>query len=146
MLLFALFIAGLSEGLEPALQGLATALDMGRHARMFTTVAVIETVGKLIGGPGMARLFAIGRSGGHGSMGICFLAASVGNSLWGSLLREVRLTVYEGDLFASTYCRIDHESKALRWQYRMATGSTRHNRYFHPKRWLAYRPKTTRQR
>ncbi len=77
MLLFALFIAGLSEGLEPALQGLATSLDMGRHARMFTTVAVIETVGKLIGGPGMARLFAIGRGGGHGSMGICFLAASV---------------------------------------------------------------------
>ena len=125
MLLFALFIAGLSEGLEPALQGLATALDMGRHARMFTTVAVIETVGKLIGGPGMARLFAIGRGGGHGSMGICFLAASVRVFFRVPYLVESLLMSYEGDISASPYRRNDHESEALGWRLGATFGRTR---------------------
>lgn len=79
MLVVALFICGLSEGLEPALQGLATSLIDGVYnARMFTTLAVVETIAKLIGGPLMARLFSIGRSpGGHGSSGINFLTSSI---------------------------------------------------------------------
>lgn len=73
-----LFICGLSEGLEPALQGLATASITETYtARMFTTLAVIETVGKLIGGPLMAWLFSIGRSKNSGSKGFNFLTSSV---------------------------------------------------------------------
>lgn len=75
----ALFICGLSEGLEPALQGLATSLIDGVYnARMFTTIAVVETIARLIAGPLMARLFSIGRSqGGHYSRGINFLTSSI---------------------------------------------------------------------
>ena len=74
MLLLALFICGLSEGEEPALQGLATSLiDRAYHARLFTSVAVVEIVAKLGGGPMMGKLFSIGRSGEvKGSAGICF--------------------------------------------------------------------------
>ena len=74
MLLMALFICGLSEGEEPALQGLTTSLiDASYHARLFTSVTVVEIVAKLVGGPMMGKLFSIGRSD-HikGSAGICF--------------------------------------------------------------------------
>ena len=74
MLLLALFICGLSEGEEPALQGLATSLiDPSYHARLFTSVAVVEIVAKLVGGPMMGKLFAITRGDNvKGSAGICF--------------------------------------------------------------------------
>lgn len=51
VLVLALFVCGLSEAIQPANQGLATSL-IGReyNARLFTTVAVLETVGKLAGG------------------------------------------------------------------------------------------------
>ncbi|KAL8908408.1 MAG: hypothetical protein Q9207_000827 [Kuettlingeria erythrocarpa] len=78
MLVLALFICGLSEAIQPANQGLATSL-IGReyNARFFTTVAVLETVGKLAGGPLQSSLFSIGRKEGHGSLGLNFLASSV---------------------------------------------------------------------
>ncbi len=78
MLVLALFICGLSEAIQPANQGLATSL-IGReyNARFFTTVAVLETVGKLAGGPLQSSLFSIGRREGHGSLGLNFLASSV---------------------------------------------------------------------
>lgn len=80
MLVLGLFVCGLSEGLEPALQGLATSLiSETYYARMFTTFAVLETVAKLIGGPLMARLFSLGRNeGGHkGSKGWNYFTSSV---------------------------------------------------------------------
>lgn len=73
-------MCGLSEGLEPALQGLATSLISEKYyARMFTTFAVLETVAKLIGGPLMARLFSLGRNeGGHkGSKGWNYFTSCV---------------------------------------------------------------------
>ena len=74
----ALFICGLSEGEEPALQGLATSLiDRSYHARLFTSVAVVEIVAKLVGGPMMGKLFSIGRSHGRGSKGLCFSVSTV---------------------------------------------------------------------
>ena len=78
MLLVALFICGLSEGEEPALQGLATSLiDPAYHARLFTSVAVVEIVAKLGGGPMMGKLFSIGRGDDvKGSAGICFSVAA----------------------------------------------------------------------
>ena len=79
MLLLALFVCGLSETVQPANQGLATSqISREYNARLFTTVAVLETVGKLVGGPIQSSLFSLGRREGHsGSMGINFLASSV---------------------------------------------------------------------
>ncbi|KAL9101837.1 MAG: hypothetical protein Q9163_002940, partial [Psora crenata] len=73
MLLFALFVCGLSEGEEPALQGLTTSLiSRAYHARLFTSLTVVEILAKLIGGPMMGKLFAIGKTHGSGSKGLCF--------------------------------------------------------------------------
>lgn len=75
----ALFICGMSEGEEPALQGLATSLiDHVYHARLFTSVAVVEILAKLVGGPMMGRLFSIGHAK---SSGICFSVAAVSRSM-----------------------------------------------------------------
>ncbi|KAL8959416.1 MAG: hypothetical protein Q9193_003720 [Seirophora villosa] len=83
VLLLALFICGLSEAIQPTNQGLATSLITREYnARLFTTVAVLETVGKLAGGPVQSVLFSIGRKSGHGSLGINFMASS---GIFGSL-------------------------------------------------------------
>ena len=77
MLVLALFICGLSEAIQPATQGLATSfVPRGLNARLFTTVAVVETVGKLAGGPAQSALFKIGRTEGRGSLGVNFAASS----------------------------------------------------------------------
>ena len=74
----ALFICGLSEGEEPALQGLTTSMiDRTYHARLFTSLAVVEILAKLVGGPVMGKLFAIGREHGQGSRGLCFSVSAV---------------------------------------------------------------------
>lgn len=78
MVFLALFICGLSEGEEPALQGLTTSLiDRAYHARLFTSLAVVEIVAKLIGGPVMGMFFSIGKRELHGSLGICFSVSAV---------------------------------------------------------------------
>ena len=65
----------MSEGEEPALQGLATSLiDREYHARLFTSVAVVDILAKLVGGPMMGKLFSIGHAK---SSGICFSVAAV---------------------------------------------------------------------
>lgn len=77
MLVLALFVCGLSEAIQPSNQGLATSLiGRGLNARLFTTVAVLETVGKLAGGPLQSVLFSLGRREGRGSAGVNFLASS----------------------------------------------------------------------
>ncbi|KAL8950257.1 MAG: hypothetical protein Q9222_003701 [Ikaeria aurantiellina] len=77
LLVLALFVCGLSEAIQPATQGLATSV-IGReyNARLFTTVAVLETVGKLAGGPVQGYLFSLGRGEGRGSKGWNFAASS----------------------------------------------------------------------
>ena len=78
MIISALFVCGLSEGEEPALQGLTTSLiDRSYHARLFTSVAVVEILAKLIGGPMMGKLVSIGQRHGKGSAGICFSVSAV---------------------------------------------------------------------
>lgn len=75
----AIAIDGAGQGLEPALQGLASSLvDKTRNARTFTTIAVLDTVAQIVGGPLTAGLFSIGRSEVKGSSGVCFLVSSVG--------------------------------------------------------------------
>ena len=69
---------GLGEGIEPALQGFVTFLtDSSRNAQLFTTIVMADTMGELTGGPLTARLMAVGRTSGHPSDGLCFLASSV---------------------------------------------------------------------
>lgn len=73
---------GLSEGLEPALQGLATSLiDPSWVARMFTTIARYDLLARIVFGPAMASLLFVGHSAkGDGIWrleGLCFLIASV---------------------------------------------------------------------
>ena len=70
--------AGLAEGLEPALQGVATFLtNSSRNSQLFATVAICDTLAELIGGPIAARLIEIGRAENHPSDGYCFLASCV---------------------------------------------------------------------
>jgi len=74
----AMVFCGLGEGIEPALQGLITYLtDARQNALLLTTIAMIDTMGELAGGPLTARLMAVGRVPGHPSDGVCFLASSV---------------------------------------------------------------------
>lgn len=69
---------GLGEGLEPALQGLITYLvDSDKTVRLFTTLAVCDTIAEFVGGPVTARLMEIGRRPGHTSDGYCSLGSSV---------------------------------------------------------------------
>ena len=71
----------MSEGEEPALQGLATSLiDHAYHARLFTSVAVVEILAKLVGGPMMGRLFSIGHAK---SSGVCFSVSAVSRIVCG---------------------------------------------------------------
>lgn len=77
---------GLGEGIEPALQGLLTFLtNSSKNARLFTTVAMADTLAELTGGPVTARLMAIGRSADTPSEGVCFLTSSVNESLCSKL-------------------------------------------------------------
>ena len=60
------------------MQGLATSLiDHSYHARLFTSVAVVEIVAKLVGGPVMGKLFSISRRHEQGSKGLCFSVSAV---------------------------------------------------------------------
>ena len=71
-------ICGLGSGLEPATQGLASSLiDPAYNARMFTTVAVLDTLAKLLGGPLAAALYSIRPSLEEPSSGFNFLGTSV---------------------------------------------------------------------
>ncbi|KAL8716010.1 MAG: hypothetical protein Q9220_000677 [cf. Caloplaca sp. 1 TL-2023] len=84
LLVLALFVCGLSEAIQPATQGLATSvISREYNARLFTTVAVLETVGKLAGGPVQGYLFSLGRGEGRGSKGWNFAASS---AIFGMLL------------------------------------------------------------
>lgn len=69
----------LGEGMESALQGLETYLtDSAHNAQLFTTLAVVDTIVELTGGPLTASLMAIGRRPVHAfSDGYRFLASGV---------------------------------------------------------------------
>ena len=77
-LILGLVICGLSEGLDPGLQALATTLvhNKAYNARLLTFVAVLEISGKLAGGPIMGWLFGIGRGEEHGSSGLNFAVSA----------------------------------------------------------------------
>ena len=94
----ALFICGMSEGEEPALQGLATSLiDHAYHARLFTSVAVVEILAKLIGGPMMGKLFSIGHAK---SSGVCFSVSAVSRSMFLGAERRLKRCCRSFSLFS----------------------------------------------
>lgn len=77
------FGCGLGEGIEPALQGFVTSvIDASQNAQLFTTIAVMDTLAKIISGPMMAGLYAIGRDQQGKPNGLCFLVSSVSKLLW----------------------------------------------------------------
>lgn len=78
-LILGLVVCGLSEGLDPGLQALATTLvHKVYNARLLTFMSVLEISGKLAGGPVMGWLFGIGRGvdDGHGSSGLSFAVSA----------------------------------------------------------------------
>lgn len=72
-----MFLCGLAEGLEPALQGLGSFI-VGRflNASFFTFITMLDTIAALFGGPVMAGLLSI-RNPDGGSAGYCFLLSAV---------------------------------------------------------------------
>ena len=72
-----MFLCGLGEGLEPALQALASSI-VGEHlyADLFSLVSTLDTLAKLFAGPVMAWAFSIRKADGQ-SGGYCFLLSSV---------------------------------------------------------------------
>ena len=71
---------GLGEGLDPALQGYVSALvEKETEARLFTTVAFIDTLGDLSAGPVAGSLYSIGGMF-RAWKGACFLMSSVSTS------------------------------------------------------------------
>ena len=98
----ALFICGMSEGEEPALQGLATSLiDRAYHARLFTSVAVVEILAKLVGGPMMGKLFSIGQAK---SSGICFSVSAVSLTIHSSGLTQTDTPLADHSLHSRGHC------------------------------------------
>lgn len=74
----AMFFCGSGEGAEPALQGLASSLvEPSQYATLFTTMTLVESVGRLIAGPLMAYLLRIGRNIDGEPTGLIFLLSAV---------------------------------------------------------------------
>jgi hypothetical protein len=73
-----MIIWGLGEGIEPPLQGIASFIVHPDYkARVFTTVARLEGVARLLGGPLMSSLVIIWWDGRVVSEGLCFLVSAV---------------------------------------------------------------------
>lgn len=73
----ATLLCRLGEGLSSSLQAVAlSVITVSQNAVLSASVAVIDTVAKLIGGPFMAFLFSIGDADGH-SLGFCYLLSVV---------------------------------------------------------------------
>lgn len=74
-----MFMWGLGEGIEPPLQGLCVYLVPVEYtARMFTTIARLELLGKVVGSPLMGSLVIVSWKGQVMAEGLCFLLSSVG--------------------------------------------------------------------
>ena len=81
----ATFLCGSGEGLSPSVQALALdAITKVDNAALFAFLGVIDTLGKLIGGPVMAFLFSIRDAGGH-SIGYCFALSAVSSPTGSSM-------------------------------------------------------------
>lgn len=66
------------ESLEPALQGHSTSLiDKTENSQLFTAVATMEALARIIAASTMARLYSVKRDRGGNSMGLPFLVSTV---------------------------------------------------------------------
>lgn len=76
-----MFLAGLAEGLEPAMQALATSIaGLEFNASLFTFVSMLDTCAELLGGPITAATFSI-RDAENLPAGYCFFSSAV-SVLW----------------------------------------------------------------
>ena len=76
----AILLCGFGEGAAPALQGLASSfVTPTQNARLFTCVTLLDTAGRFISGPLLAKLHQIGRNSDHEPNGAMFLVSSVSN-------------------------------------------------------------------
>lgn len=73
-----MFFCGVGEGAEPALQALASSLvKPEQYTLLFTTMTVLESIGRILGSPFMAALLCTGRDAEGKPTGLVFLVASV---------------------------------------------------------------------
>ena len=87
-LLIAMFGMCLGEGLEPALQGIVTWInDPAHYPQLFTTLAIVDTISDLIGGPLTAILVSVGRTDNTASAGILFSGLRPDVSILGNIFR-----------------------------------------------------------
>jgi hypothetical protein len=72
-----MLVAGFAEGLEPAMQSIASDI-VGKdlNASLFTLVSMLDAIAELLGGPVMAATFSIRDADGHPA-GYCFLLSAV---------------------------------------------------------------------
>jgi hypothetical protein len=74
----AIFACGAGEGVEPSIQGLASSMVMhSQYATLFTTMALLESMGRVIGTPFMAFILRVGRDNQGEPNGLVFIVASV---------------------------------------------------------------------
>ena len=74
----AILLCGLGEGAAPALQGLASSfVKPAQNARLFTTVTLLDTAGRFISGPLLAKLHSVGRNSDQEPNGAMFLVSSI---------------------------------------------------------------------
>jgi hypothetical protein len=57
------------------------------HSNLFTTISVIDTTAKLLGGPIMASAFALRNQSGQ-TYGLCFLLSAVSNQKFSYIIQS----------------------------------------------------------
>ena len=84
LMITGLIVYTLGTGFGPVVRSLITSLVESHHAsktsdvgRLYAVIAVIEGIGSLVAGPGMAAAFRIGMKLGTGWLGLPFLVAAI---------------------------------------------------------------------
>ena len=82
---------GLGEGTEPALQGLISSVtEPSDYSQLFGTIALVDSMAELVGGPMTASLMSVGRSKHGDSNGLNFLSSAVSHSSFAVYRRRSR--------------------------------------------------------
>jgi hypothetical protein len=74
----AIFFTGIGEGAEPALQALASSfVEPCDYAKLFTSMVVVEAIGRLLGNPLMAGIHRSNRDEQGQLTGLVFFTSTV---------------------------------------------------------------------
>ena len=72
------FLSGIGEAAEPGIRSLASScVAPSQHASLFFTLAFLEMVGRVVGGPLMVFLLSIGRHSDGQPTGVLYLFSGV---------------------------------------------------------------------